>query len=687
MLRSVDLPLRSFPLQTEPGGHAPDDTFGPFRVLHQIGAGVLGPVFRAYDPESERLVAIKLFRLDLPPERVHQLVDEFQWLIAASLTHPGIAAPIATGICEAQPFLAQEYVTAESLDVAIRDSGPLQVADALRVATQLAAALDFAAVANIAHGALHPRDVLVSPEQTRLTGIGVAHALEEIGAVAPVRRPYTAPERVGGVLWNRRADVFSLAALVHEMLWGRRVVGTGTQAAESLTELSGADLETLRATFARALDENPAERFETALEFAQALKNAFSEIAPSRPGLPTPGVRPPTAVAELQRPRQSTTDDRLRTEEAEPLLPLDEPPFKPEGHKDFDVAEVFQQPDPQVDRDIRVDQSRFANLESTSPPIVPMESPLGESGRGPATTDRASEHAVPAGLMETYQVTAQPSGLESSRSAIWPLALALVVGLALGFAGGYGVGLRDRTAPVVATSPSLTEPVVAAPAAVSVPVKRPAVEPIGNPVRSSTGSGRPEFVLGRPKAEAAETIATTAAATARNRPAATAGQVGQLTLRSVPSSALVFLDGKASGRTPTIFRELARGAHRIQVTRDGYTAVDRRVVIAQSGPSQTVTLRLPRAPVAVKTTPAAGPVRVAPATTDQVKGSVDVDSRPSGAKVFVDGRLVGKTPMMLSDVSVGDHAIRLELDGYARWSSSVRIVLNEQNRVTASLEK
>ena len=75
MLRFVDLPLRSFPLQTEPGGHAPDDSFGPFRVLHQIGAGVLGPVFRAYDPESERLVAIKLFRLDLPPERVPRRKD------------------------------------------------------------------------------------------------------------------------------------------------------------------------------------------------------------------------------------------------------------------------------------------------------------------------------------------------------------------------------------------------------------------------------------------------------------------------------------------------------------------------------------------------------------------------------------------------------------------------------------
>src|SRR6266851_1671550 len=122
MLRFVDLPLRSFPLQTEAAGPAPDETFGPFRVLHQIGAGVLGPVFRAYDPESDRLVAVKLFRLDLPPERVHRLVAEFEELIAASLTHRGIAAPVATGICEAQPFLALQYVAAESLDVAIRDS-------------------------------------------------------------------------------------------------------------------------------------------------------------------------------------------------------------------------------------------------------------------------------------------------------------------------------------------------------------------------------------------------------------------------------------------------------------------------------------------------------------------------------------------------------------------------------------
>src|SRR6185436_5538588 len=52
------------PLHTEAAGAAPPDAFGPFRVLHQVGAGALGPVFRAFDPGRNRLVAIKLFRLD-----------------------------------------------------------------------------------------------------------------------------------------------------------------------------------------------------------------------------------------------------------------------------------------------------------------------------------------------------------------------------------------------------------------------------------------------------------------------------------------------------------------------------------------------------------------------------------------------------------------------------------------------
>src|SRR6202035_1821675 len=127
-----------------------------------------------------------------------------------------IAAALATGLCGDHAYLAQEYVPADSLDVAVRNYGPAPPADVLRVAAKLAGALDFAAVVEIGHGALHPRDVLLSPEDTRLTGLGIARAFDRVGVAPPGRQPYTPPERVAGE-WNRRSDLFSLAALMHEM--------------------------------------------------------------------------------------------------------------------------------------------------------------------------------------------------------------------------------------------------------------------------------------------------------------------------------------------------------------------------------------------------------------------------------------------------------------------------------------
>jgi hypothetical protein len=68
-------------LHTDAVGPAPPDAFGPFRVLHQIGAGALGPVYQTSHPEPDRLVAVKMFGLELLPDRLPQLVSELQKLI------------------------------------------------------------------------------------------------------------------------------------------------------------------------------------------------------------------------------------------------------------------------------------------------------------------------------------------------------------------------------------------------------------------------------------------------------------------------------------------------------------------------------------------------------------------------------------------------------------------------------
>src|SRR3954465_6030811 len=213
----------------DPAAFAPPPAFGPFRVLHQIGIGALGPVFRTYEPTRDRLVAVKVFRLDITPEQARILAAELARASDAGLFHPSIVEPVAAGVEGTVAYRAEEYVAAESLDAAIRHYAPASIDKALPFITQLAGAIDFARAAGVGHGGLHPRDVFVMPDEARATGFGVVEAMERVGIRAPIRRPYSAPERIDGIKWGTAADVFSLGAIAFELLTARRPAGTGPQ--------------------------------------------------------------------------------------------------------------------------------------------------------------------------------------------------------------------------------------------------------------------------------------------------------------------------------------------------------------------------------------------------------------------------------------------------------------------------
>jgi serine/threonine-protein kinase len=597
----------------------------------------LGPVFRAYDAQRERLVAVKVFALDLPPDQVHRLVAEFERLVAADLAHPSIAAPLATGITGVSAFLAQDYVAAESLDLAIRQYGPAAPADALRIATHVAGALDAAAVADVEHGALHPRDVLTSSDETRLTGVGVARALERIGVAAPIRRPYTAPERMAGGPWDRRADVFSLAALMHEVLWGRRLAATGDLAAEGLTEIAGGHLATLQAAFARALADDPAARFETAVEFAEALKGAFPDVtllAPVQAPVTKRRKRPVTVESresgvESRKAEVESQESGVESQAAAPedlKLPLDEPVMAADAER-------------QAEEDLRMDEAqpsiddlRLAPPVDASPPYRDVEPPM--------TPPRA-------GFITGHD--SESSMLERSRSAVWPLGLALVVGIAIGFGGGYGLGTRDRSA------------TGAAPAAPPAQGREFTERAVAEPTK-----------VDDPKVQLSPVPTPAPAAPAPTKPAETrSAGPGRLLIRSTPAGAVVAIDGREAGKTPVTVRELATGPHRVQITHEGFAPAERRVTITRARPAQSMT-------VALEATRASA--------TPAESGTLRVESRPAGAKVYVDGTLIGTTPVS-QPVMSGEHGVRLELSGYRDWTSSVRVAGAATSRVTASLER
>ena len=190
-----------------------------------------------------------------------------------------MTAPVAAGVEDFVPYVAVPYVSGESLDAAIRQYGPAPAGDAIRLIGHVAEALDDAAHLGVFHGSLHPRDILVTPGETHVTGFGVAQALERVGLHGPVRRPYVAPEREGGDEWGAAADIYSLAAIAYEVLTGRRALPGTDQPLPALADLRVHDAAALREAIETALDPDPARRPAHARDFAAAFAAALSEAA------------------------------------------------------------------------------------------------------------------------------------------------------------------------------------------------------------------------------------------------------------------------------------------------------------------------------------------------------------------------------------------------------------------------
>jgi serine/threonine protein kinase len=600
----------------------------------------LGPVFRAYEPERDRLVAVKVFRLDLPPERVHQLVGEFEQLIEAGLRHPAIATPVATGLNGVVAYLAQDFFSGDSLDIVLRENGPMSFGEALRVARQVAEGLDSAAERHVEHGALNPRDVLLSPETACIVGFGVTRALEHIGAATPIRRPYTSPQRVAGESWDRRADVFSLAAIAYEMLWGRRLVGTGMQAMESMTLLPGTHLTALQAAFASALAEQPVDRFATALEFVESLERAadpeMMRVDAVEPGHDERLALDAREPLHIVQPRPF--------EHVEPMLPLeDEIVPTPEPEPALASEPVLDIPKPIFDMPPPEPVVEIPHAEPAAPPFLASSS--------------------------TFLSTPPSSTVSTSSSRVWPIGLAALVGIAIGFGVGYTVGAGDR----VSVGPAVAEQPAGATAPVA-PTGRTFTE--GSVDNGPTAPAKPESD-GRLPAESAPVAPFS----------------GRVLVRSTPAGARVFVDGRDRGAAPATVTGLGEGEHRVRIVHDGYTTAERRIVVTSDRASQQLTVPLaktpsqpPKAVVAPK--PAVIPSEKAEKTEKpEEPGVLVLDSRPTGATAFLDGRAVGRTPLSVPGVRAGDHTVRFELAGHSSWTASINVVGGTSTRVGGSLEK
>jgi serine/threonine-protein kinase len=620
----------------------PPAAFGPYRVLHQIGSGVLGPVFRTYDPQQDRLVAVKAFRLDVVPEAVAELAGHLRRLPASGLTHPGLVPVLDAGLEGMSAYLAMEYVSAETLDVALRHLAPSPLDRALPILVDLAKAIEAGWAAGFGHGALHPRDVFVlsGTNEVRLTGWGVVPALESAGIKVPTRRPYSAPERGSGS-WDVRADIYSLGVLAHELLTKRRPGGANEQDGSLVTGTSPEARVQIRRVLAAALADRPDERFATPTAFVDAL----GAIVRGEPLGALPAGA--SGADERSTPASSLAHAAPAKKAAPPLLAISEAPAVTDAEAPAEPVWAPVTPAPPV----KLVPAPVLGAPtppappppapvviptvSTSPPATPVAStPASESAASvtpprsiaPSPVRRvAKEPSEPSEPSEPRAVRPAPPPMRVSPPPVivpvrgpfpWAAVIAAAVaGSAVTGVIGYRIGLGQRPTPVldsaalstassasatpqpppgtdVTVPPPLTAPPPVTAAQSGAPAGGSATPPAATPPSAATPA--PEAKPAPPPASSSAASHAPSRASSTAKPASTSGS---LLVETRPAGARVVLDGKSLGVTPLTIPDVHVGKHPLRIERSGYKTLVTDVII-KSGERYrvAVTLELSGAP-------------------------------------------------------------------------------------------
>ncbi len=266
-----------------------------YTIEHELGGGGMSRVFAATEHRLGRRVVIKL----LPPELAAGVSTERfrrEILVVANLRHPNIVPLYATGEAVGLLYYVMPFIEGDSLRQRL-ERGPLLLRDALTYACETADALEYAHRRGVIHRDIKPDNIMIESGHAVVTDFGIASAVEQAGgggsltlAGLIVGTPhYMSPEQATSESVDCRSDVYSLGCVLYEMVAGKPPF-SGPTAISVITQHVGAGAAPrlpLRApesavgdVVARALAKAPADRFQTAAAFRDALAEA-ARLAPA----------------------------------------------------------------------------------------------------------------------------------------------------------------------------------------------------------------------------------------------------------------------------------------------------------------------------------------------------------------------------------------------------------------------
>src|SRR5713226_3318619 len=289
---------------------------GPYEILAPLGAGGMGEVYRARDTRLDRTVAVKILPAQFSSDPVRKQRFEREAKTISSLNHPHICVLHDVGSQDGVDYLVMECVEGETLAKRL-EKGPLPLEQVLKFGMQIADALDKAHRSGVVHRDLKPGNIMLTPGGAKLLDFGLAKPAVPLATAAtltaaakqsPVTEQGTiigtfqfmSPEQVEGNEVDGRSDIFSLGAVLYEMLTGLRAFEGKSQlsVASAILEKEPAPISAVKPmtppalghAIKKCLAKPPDERWQSASDLGSELRwigEAGSQAGVSTPATPS----------------------------------------------------------------------------------------------------------------------------------------------------------------------------------------------------------------------------------------------------------------------------------------------------------------------------------------------------------------------------------------------------------------
>jgi tetratricopeptide (TPR) repeat protein len=306
--------LNELPTGVSPG--AAKERIGKYEILEKLGKGAMGVIYHGYDPMLDRDVALKVMAPQIADDPDQKARFEREARAVARIVHPNVLTVFDRGYHhDGSPYIAMELLKGKDLLQTLRHDPPLPLERKVGVILQVLEGLSQAHQVGIVHRDINPANVFLSVDGTvKIMDFGVARFtmanMTGTGAVMGTA-DYMSPEQVQGAKVDGRSDLWSVGCMLYELLAARRPFSADTlmtvfykithDQPDVLEMPEGRAYDQLREIVTKALAKDAEQRYQTAAEFATALRAWLSE-ARSSALLADPASARPAPGADLREP-------------------------------------------------------------------------------------------------------------------------------------------------------------------------------------------------------------------------------------------------------------------------------------------------------------------------------------------------------------------------------------------------